>query len=192
MLKREDFNGKSYEEMAEAIQADLVVYADMVASIPTVEDCMNEEQGLMHEMDKIQEHLNTVTYMLPAQAEYDGKKYSKKDIATKIVYFLNKMEVKWEHTLGLYELVSLWRSEDFKEIPYGVYDSTLRGLNTVTFKGYQEWQDILAINAYLAQNHNEYSLDTGMLVYLSNMHNMLLNRIKELDPQANVPESMEQ
>lgn len=192
MLKREDFNGKSYEEMAEAIQADLVVYADMVASIPTVEDCMNEEQGLMHAMDKIQEHLDTVTYTLPTQAEYDGKKYSKKDIATKIVYFLNKMEVKWEHTLGLYELVSMWRSEDFKEIPYGVYDSTLRGLNTVTFKGYQEWQDILAINAYLAQNHNEYSLDTGMLVYVSNMHNMLLNRIKELDPQANVPESMEQ
>lgn len=190
MLKREDFNGKSYEEMAEAIQADLVVYADMVAAIPTVEGCMNEEQGLMHAMDKIQERLDTVKYTLSTQVEYDGKKYSKKDIATKIVYFLNKMEVKWEHTLGLYELVSMWRSEDFKEIPYGVYDSTLRSLNTVTFKGYQEWQDILAINAYLAQNHNEYSLDTGMLVYVSNMHNLLLNRIKELDPQADVPESM--
>lgn len=192
MLKREDFNGKQYEEMAEAIQADLVMYADTISAIETVEECLEEEKQLMVEMDKIQEHLDTVKYVLPAQAEYDGKKYSKKDIATKIAYFLNKLEVKWEHTLGLYELVSMWRAEDFKEIPYSVYDSTLRSLNSVTFKGYQEWHDILAINAYLAKNHNEYSLDTGMLVYLSNMHNMVLNRIKELDPASDVPESMEQ
>lgn len=191
MLKREDFNGKKYEEMAAALQEDLVLYADQIAALETVEACLEEEQRLMAEMDKIQAHLSEVKYLLPESVEYEGKKYSKKDVAAKVVYFVNKIEVKWEGTLGLHQLVTLWKGEDFKEIPYGVYDSTLRSLNTVTFKGNNEWLDILVVNEYLSLCHNEYSLDTGMLVYVSEMHNIVLNRMKELDPNSDVPESME-
>jgi hypothetical protein len=54
-----------------------------------------------------------------------------------------------------------------------------------------EWTDILVINAYLSGCHNDYSLDTGMLVYLSETHNLVMNRMKELEPSANVPESLE-
>jgi hypothetical protein len=84
----------------------------------------------------------------------------------------------------------MWKSQDFNAIPYRVYDSTLRCLNTVSFKGMQEWTDILTVNEYLSQCHNEYSLDTGMLVYLSEMHNIVMNRMKELDPKTDVPEQM--
>lgn len=190
MIKREDFNGKKYDEMVEAINADLVMYSEQVAGFTTIDECNNEEQVLMASMDEVQSRLNTVTYDLPASAEYDGKKYSKKDIVCKIVYFINKLEVKWEQTLGLHQLVHMWKSEDFTKIPYNVYDSTLRVLNQVTFKGDSEWTDILVINAYLSTCHNEYSLDTGILLYLSECHNKIMNRMKELDPACNIPEEI--
>ena len=191
MIKREDFNGKTYDEMLAAIQADLVTYGETVGAYATVDECVAEEQVLMASMDEIQAHLDVVTYELPANVEYDGKKYSKKDVVGKIVYMLNKLEVKWEQTLGLYQLVTMWKSEDFKEIPYRVYDSTLRCLNQVSFKGLQEWTDILVVNAYLAQCHNDYSLDTGALLYLSECHNIVMDRMKQLDPALNVPEQMQ-
>jgi hypothetical protein len=189
MINREDFNGKSYDEMMVAMQADLVMYSDQVSGMSETE-CNDEEQKLMAEMDVVQERLSTVTYELPSHAEYDGKKYSRNDIAGKIVYFLNKLEVKWEHTLGLYQLVQTWKHDDFTNIPYNVYDSTLRTLNTVSFKGFSEWTDILAINAYLSTCHNEYSLDTGMLVYLHECHNILMNRMKEINPASDVPDTL--
>ena len=188
MIRREDFNGKQYEEMAAAMQADLVLYGERVAEFKTVEECTAEEQILMASLSEVQETLKTAEYELPKEVEYDGKRYSKKDVAAKIIYFLNKLEVKWEQTLGLYQLVKLWKNEDFTLIHYNVYDSTLRCLNTVSFKGMTEWTDILIVNEYLSQCHNEYSLDTGMLVYLSEMHNRVLDRMKELG--ENVPESM--
>jgi hypothetical protein len=190
MIKREDFNGKTYDEMLTAIQADLAEYNNTVGAFATVDECVAEEQVLMASMDEIQQRLDEVTYELPANVEYDGKKYSKKDVTAKIIYMLNKLEVKWEQTLGLYQLVTMWKSEDFKQIPYRVYDSTLRCLNQVSFKGLQEWTDILVINAYLAQCHNEYSLDTGALLYLSECHNVVMDSMKALDPALNVPEQM--
>lgn len=191
MIKREDFNGKSYEEMLKAMESDLVLYRDQVASFATINECNAAEQVLMTEMDEVQKHLGEVKYELPTKTEYDGKKYSKKDVTSKIVYFLNKLEVKWEQTLGLYQLVTMWKSDDFKEIPYAVYDSTLRCLNSVTFKGLSEWTDILVVNEYLSRCHNEYSLDTGVLVYLSECHNVLMNRMKELEPNSDVPDTLE-
>ena len=189
MIKREDFNGKTYEEMASAMQADLVLYADEVSGMGEKE-CNEEEQKLMALMDEVQAKLANVTYELPSGVDYENKHYSKKTISNKIVYFLNKIEVKWEHTLGLYQLVQMWKREDFDRIAYNAYDSTLRSLNTVTFKGFSEWEDILAVNAYLSNCHNEYSLDTGELVYLHERHNIVMNRMKELNPEANIPEEL--
>lgn len=193
MINREDFNGKTYDEMLQAMQADLVLYKEQVAKFENIDECNAEEQVIMASMDEVQEKLSIIKYELPKEVEYEGKKYSKKDIASKVIYFLNKLEVKYEQTLGLFQLVSMWKSENFKEIPYNVYDSTLRCLNQVTFKGYTEWNDILVVNEYLSKCHNEYSLDTGMLLYLSECHNTVMNRMKEVDPEASesIPEQMD-
>lgn len=190
MIKREDFNGKTYDEMLAAMEADIVLYSDKLANFTTLDECLAEEQELMLTMDELKTKLDNVKYTLPKDVVFNNKKYSKKDMAAKVIYFLNKLEVKWEHTLGLFELVNLWKSDDFNEIPYAVYDSTLRTLNQVSFKGMSEWTDILAVNEYFSPCHNEYSLDTGILLYHSERHNRLMNRMKELDPNSNVPEEM--
>lgn len=191
MINRKDFDGKSYQEMAAAMEADLVLYREKVAAFEDLDACNAEEQIIMASMDEVQEHLDSVKYDLPTDVMYDGRKYSKKEVVAKMVYLLNKLEVKWEQTLGLYQLVTMWKSDTFDKIGYRVYDSTLRCLNQVSFKGLSEWTDILVVNEYLSQCHNEYSLDTGMLIYLSECHNVLMNRMKELNPQDdNVPEAL--
>ena len=190
MIKREDFNGKLYEEMMSAMEADLVMYAEQVAGYNTIEDCIAEEQRIMLLMQSHDEVLDGIKYELPNDVIYESKRYSKKDVSAKILYFLNKIEVKWSYTLGLKQLYDMWKSEEFKEIPYRVFDTTLRTLDQVTYKGHQEWNDILIVNDYLKQCHNDYSLDTGILGYYSEMHNMVMNRMKELDPNVNVPEQI--
>lgn len=192
MIKREDFNGKNYDEMLAAMEADLVMYTEQVAGFNTIEECTTEEQRIMGLMKEHEAMLNDIKYTLPNEVIYEGRRYSKKDASAKILYFLNKIEVKWSYTLGLKQLYDLWKSEEFKEIPYRVYDTTLRTLDQVTYKGHTEWDDILIINEYLSGMHNEYSLDTGMLGYLSEMHNLIMNRMKEIDPTLDVPEEMPQ
>lgn len=189
MIKREDFNGKKYEEMMVAMQTELNDYKARVANFTTIDECNDEEQVLMASMDEIQKRLDGVSYELPESVEFEGEKYSRRAISSKIIYFLSKLEVKWENTLGLYQLVRLWANEDTTSVTYRVYDSTLRCLNQVSFKGFGEWTDILAVNEYLSQCHNEYSLDTGMLVYLSECHNALMNKMKELGDE-DVPEQL--
>jgi hypothetical protein len=191
MIKREDFDGKQYEEMMVAMQADLDQYRDQVNSFTTQEECDAEEQVLMASMDEVQARLATVNYELPTTISYENKNYTKKEVASKIVYFLNKVEVKWEHSLGMHQLVSVWKQDDLTTIPYGAYDSTLRTLNTVSFKGNSEWLDILVINEFFRTTHNEYSLDTGMLVYLHECHNLLMNKMKEINPENDsIPANM--
>lgn len=193
MINREDFNGKRYEEMAEAMQNDLILYREQINAFTTIDECIEEEQMLMNLMNDADARLNEVVYDLPDGIDFDGKHYSRKDVISKIVYFINKLEVKWEHTLGMYQLVALWKGDNFTQINYKAYDSTLRCLNQVPFKGMQEWTDILVVNEYLSVAHNEYSLDTGMIVYLSECHNVLMNKMKALDTEnvENVPESLE-
>ena len=191
MINREDFNGKKYEEMMSAMEAELLSYKEQVLAMKTMDECLAEEQILMASMDEVDARLNSVVYKLPEYIEFGGKRYSHKDIVSKVVYFLNKIEVKWEHTLGMYQLVDLWKGDNFTEISYRAYDSSLRCLNQVTFKGMQEWTDILAVNEYLSVAHNEYSLDTGMLIFYSECHNILMDRMKALNPTSDVPESLE-
>lgn len=192
MINRSDFDGKSYQEMMTAMEQELVVYHEFINGLTTLDACAEEEQKLMEHMNEVDAHLNQVTYTLADGVNFENKHYSRKDIISKVIYFLNKIEVKWEYTKGMYELVALWKGDNFTQIPYRAYDSTLRCLNQVSFKGMQEWTDILAVNEYLSIAHNEYSLDTGMLIFYSECHNALMDRMKELNPAADVPESLEE
>ena len=86
MIKREDFNGKTYQEMAVAIQAELIDYKTQVDGYNTIEECETEEQVLMASMDEIQARLDVVEYELPKDVEFEGTKYSKKQIASNDTY----------------------------------------------------------------------------------------------------------
>lgn len=179
-MTKEFLSEHSLEECATRFDEELKEYKELVNTVDTVEKLEEMEREVLKEQDEVNDYLRTVQYQLPDKVEFDGESYTKRDIALKTVYFLNKKEVEWKYTLGLYQLVKFWKSENPTTIDYGVYDSTLRLLNQVSFKGFQEWRDILACNEYFKSAHEAYSKDTSWLIFESEKHNTLMDRMQLL------------
>ena len=170
----------SLEECSTQFDNELEEYQKLVNSTETVDELEEMEKEVMKEQDEVNAYLKTVQYQLPDSVVFDGEKYTRKEIAVKTVYFLNKKEVEWKYTLGLYQLVKFWKSENPTTIDYGAYDSTLRLLNQVSFKGFSEWRDILACNEYFKVAHEAYSKDTSWLIFESEKHNRIMQRMQLL------------
>lgn len=164
-------------EFAQRLQNELDEYKKQVSEIKDIEELNRLESECQEALKEYDDYIKTVTYTLPANVVFDGKKYKKSEIAKAIVYFINKIEVKWDYTLGLYELTKLWKTGDPESLTFGQMDSTLRCLDQVMFRGSNEWADILAINEYFKANHEEFSIDTATHIYLAQRHNAVLERI---------------
>jgi hypothetical protein len=175
--------GETPQQFAERLQKQLDEYKSQVANIKTKEGLDDEEKLCNDELDKYEAYLKETAYVLAESVDYDGTHFTKRDITTAILYFLNKVEVKWDYTLGLYELSKLWRN-NIEQITFHQMDSTLRTLDQVQFKGYKEWKDILAINEFFKNNNDEFSIDTAGLIYLHQRHNAVMDQqelIKTID-----------
>lgn len=183
MVKREDLNGLSYEDMVKLLEDDIAVYAANAEDLADVETVLHEEEELMKLQDEYQVYLMAVEYDLPDGCTFDNTSFTAGKIGEMIVDFINTQEVEWMYTQGLYDLCKLWRMKDLKKIPYGAYDSTVRILGQCKFKGYENWRRILAVNEYLTNSHNAYNADTSYTIYLSQLHNALLKRLDALNPQ---------
>ena len=184
MITRDELNEKTRKEMQDLLTQNLESYKISINEIDDVEELKKLEDELMKEHDSFQERIKEITYQLQDDVIFDGELYKKSVIAENIAYFLNKMEVEWSYTLGLYQLVKFWRCDE-KEIPYEIYDSTLRILNQIKYKGYNEWRNILATNEYLSSCHAEYAKDTAYMIYLAQKHNTILDRMKLVSPVEN-------
>lgn len=190
-MTREDLNGKNYAEVEPMLEEELAVYKAKVNEMMTIEELLDAEKVLMEEAQAYDEYLDTVSYELPNDVDYGGKHYSRNEIAKFIIRSLNKLEVEWSQTLGLFELVELWRNNDLKKIQNKAYDSTLRILNQVKYKGYDEWRDILATNVFLSGCHNAYQLDTSWNILISEKHNCLMDRSELIRKDNNIVDERE-
>lgn len=168
-------DGETSKDFAERLQKILDEYKETVSKIKSKEELEKEEKKCIDELEKYDDYIKKTSYKLQDDVTFDGTHYTKKDIATSIMYFLNKMEVKWDFTLGLYELSKLWRN-NVEELNFNQLDSTLRTLDQVQFRGFKEWKDILAINEYFKANNEQFSIDTAGLIYLHQLHNAVLEQ----------------
>lgn len=184
MIKREDLNGKERDEIVKLMENDIVEYTALAETKETEDELLEMEKELMVVMDETQEYMKTVEYDVPEHCTFDGQTFHRKTIAEKIINFIETQEVSWEYTQGLYDLCKLWQNKDMKKISYGAYDSTLRILNQVKYKGMHMWKDILTINAFMSACHFEYSCDTSYVIYLSKLHNALLDAMKKFHPET--------
>lgn len=169
--------GESAKDFATRLQSELDEYKKKVLDMKTSEELEEEEKKCIEDINKYEEYINTTVYELPSNVIYDGTTYSKKDIATSIMYFLNKQDIKWDFTLGLYELYKLWRN-DIQQLNFRELDSTLRVLDQCSFKGFKEWKDILAINEYFKANHEQFSIDTAGTIYYAQRHNAVMEQME--------------
>lgn len=171
--------GETAKDFATRLQADLDEYKKKVQEMKSKEDVENEEKKCIEDIEKYEKYIGQTVYELSNDVIFDGTKYSKKDIEQSIMYFIGKQEVKWDFTLGLYELYKLWKN-DVKQLSFRELDSTLRVLDQCQFKGFKEWKDILAINEYFKANHEQFSIDTAGTIYLAQRHNAVMDRMELL------------
>lgn len=185
MIDIKTLKTKTYKEVAEELEKALEEFKNELSEISDVEVLNKKEEELMEEQKEADKYIKSVSYELPEAAEYDGERFTKNAVARLIVEFLNRSEVDWQYTLGLFQLVNMWKSKDLKTIDYGAFDSTLRLLNQLKFKGYTDWRNILAVNEYLKGCHEPYSIDTSYMIFLSQKHQAIMDRtslVQKVEP----------
>lgn len=184
MITREELNEKTQQEIKEMLEADVQAYSVQVSEIASEEEVLKLEKELIEKMQENDKVLRDTFYDINEECTYDGQNFNKKTICEYIVDFINTQEVEWSYTLGLYELVKIWKNnKDLTNIQYHVYDSTLRILGQVKYKGFETWKKILVVNDYLSSCHDNYVRDTSYMIYLSHLHNVLIDTLKTFNPE---------
>lgn len=164
-------------EQAKRLEKEVEEYKKKIEEINDMDALKEEEKVIIAEIDKFGEYIKTRVYSVPDEVIWEGKRYSRADVAGKINYFINKNEVGWQYTLGLYQLCQFWKNTTNKEVTYGQLDSTLRILENQKFRGYEEWRDILMVNEYMKALHEDYTKDLAMQIAGSQKHNAILERM---------------
>ena len=176
---------KTYEQVSNELEERLKNFRDVVSKVNDVDTLNKMEEDLMADQKEFDEYIKNVEYALPEAVTYDGERYTKNDVARLIVEFLNRSEVEWQYTLGLYECVKFWKNNAVTAVPYGTFDSTLRLLNNNRFKGYTDWKNILVVNEYMKGCHEPYSIDTSYIIFINQKHQEIMNRttmISKVEP----------
>lgn len=182
MIKREELIEKTQEEMHGMLGVDVQEFTVKIAELATEDEVLEQENKLIVAMSDNDTHMKSIKYNIEETCVFDDTVYNAKTICKHIADFIETSEVEWSYTLGLYELVKFWKGIP-KTVPYHVYDSTLRILGGLKYKGYEQWRRILTINAFLGTCHNEYVKDTSYMIYLSNLHNVVIDALKKFNPE---------
>jgi hypothetical protein len=188
MINRDEFAGKGQKEIELMCESDIQTFVLEVNELSTQEEILNLEKEIEKAMDENDARLKATEYDVPESCTFNDMIYDAKTAASYIVSFINTQEVDWNYTLGLYELVKLWKDRNLKTIKYHAYDSTLRILGQCKYKGFENWKRILVVNTFLGSCHEEYVRDTAYLIYLSSLHNVLLDALKKFETPADTPE----
>lgn len=175
----EEFEGKTVQEIETLLQTKIEEFSKEINEITDVEELKKIELDIDGQQAEYDLYIRKAEYTLSTDpVEFEGKKYTPAEVAKKIIYYLNQNEQTFEYCLGLHGLVSFWKGKNVEKINYGVYDSTLRLLGQVKYKGDTEWVDILVINNYLSSAHEGYIKDRAGLLYLAEKRSRVDSRIQ--------------
>lgn len=172
---------KSVEEMTvaeikEKNAKELEAFKEEVSKINDEETLNKMEEEIVDEYNKLDAIIKDRVYAIPDSILFNNTKYSKAQVATFIRKFINKTEVDFRTTLGMFQLYKLWINPP-TDLTYGAFDSTLRILGQCKFKGFDEWEAILIINEYFKNCNEAYVKDTAAYDFLANKHQEIMNRM---------------
>lgn len=192
MIKRDDLVGKTNDEIGQMLENDIQEYTAHTLTIETKDAALEEEKTIIDAINSFEATLREVFYDLPDGCTYDNQNFNRKTMNSYVVDCLNLAEVEFSYTLGIYELVKLWETKDLEKVQYHAYDSTLRVLQQCKFRGKDQYRKILTVNTYLSNCHKDYVADTTYMIYLSSLHNALVDQINSFDkPVEPVEETTE-
>lgn len=191
-LRREEFQDKTLPEIQSRMEQDMVDFSDVLASIEDTQELKRIEDLLMEVFKEDDAHLKEVTYSLEDKVEYDGNIIKRSEILNKIIAFINRLEVNFRATLGIYQAIRYWKTKGADPVPYAVFDSTLRMLDTLKFKGETDCFDILVVNNWFAGAHEAYARDNVYTQYLSTKHQAILDRMDQIEKKNHPQEEAEE
>lgn len=183
-LSRDVLAKETVEKVQSMMEADVVAFTEEMNNINTVDELKKVEEDLMKIFDENDKYLQNVTYGLEAEVEYDGKLVKRSDIINFIIGFINRIEVEFRATLGIYQAIKYWKTKGADNVPYAVFDSTLRMLGTLKFKGEKDCFEILVVNNWFAGAHDSYIRDNAYTNYLAAKHQAIMSRMEELEKKA--------
>ena len=154
------------------------------AELWSVEQLKEEEKKIIEIINEYEKILKDKNYPLGKKVEFDGKTYHKEKVCKFIQEIINKREVGYSETLGLYQLYQYWGTAG-ETVSYPILDSTLRTLeSTPKFKGMADWEKILVINEYFKSNNTEMTMDYLQQIYYAHLHNAIIDLLQLKDPNA--------
>lgn len=185
IIKREDFikEGANIQEVQTALEAEALAFAEEINAIDSLDELKKREDDLMEVAKEDDEHLKTVKYELPDEITSLGDKFKKGDIIKMIISFLNRIECNFQTTLGIWQGIDFWKKLSDNLIPYGVFDSTLRLLGQLKFKGEKDCHDVLVVNDWFSSAHQAYLKDLVWTRYIATLHNIITQRMQEREKE---------
>lgn len=180
MIKREELAGLNQQEIQNLLESDVQKFLVEVKEFADEAETLAKEEELMVVMNENDEHLRNVVYPVANEVTYDNTLHNKKSVCGMIVDFISTQDVEWNYSLGMFELCKLWKACP-ETIQYHAYDSTLRILGGMKYKGFESWRKILTVNAFLGSCHEEYVRDTSYMLYLNNLHNIVIDALKKFN-----------
>lgn len=180
MLNREELLTKEIPEIQEALTNDVTEFSATLET-KSVEELKQVEAELMEEMKKDDAHLAEASYELAKSAEFDGTVVNADKICEAIIKFLDRLEVEWRATLGIYQAIKFWRKEFDGKVTYPVFDTTLRLLGTLKYKGEYDCKNVLLINNWFSTAHKDYAIDNTWRSYLAAKHQAILQAMEKED-----------
>lgn len=165
-------------------------YKKKVEAINSEEELLELEKELMKEYDAHDEIISNRSYPLADDITFNGRHITRDKIGQIINSFLNKMEVAYNQVLGMWQLSRWWKTPE-KSIGYGAYDSTVRILGLVKYKGVSEWENLMAVIEYLKAPNDTYGRDILRGDFIAQRHNEIMNRMDLLKGHTAAADALE-
>ena len=175
-IEKQPIEEMTVAEIKEKNAKELEAFKEEVSKINDEETLNKMEQAIIEDYNALDAVIKDRTYAIPESVVFNGAKFSKAQVATFIRKFINKTEVDFRTTLGMFQLYKVWVNPPV-ELTYGAFDSTLRILGQCKFKGYDEWEAILVINEYFKNCNEAYVKDTAAYDFLASKHQEVMNRM---------------
>lgn len=147
-----------------------------------VEGLKELEKQLMEEFDANDKLISQEFYELKGSSE------EVKTLSSFVVEFLEKIDTEFRAAQVVLECINYWstisETDGKYKVPHSVFDTTLRLLNSIKYKGKEELDGIVKVNQWFMPSHNAYNKNLIYTHVLSAKHQEILQL---LNPGSNLP-----
>lgn len=151
-----------------------------------VEGLKELEKQLMEEFDANDKLINHEFYTL------EGSSKEVKKLGSVVVKFLEKIDAEFRAAKVVLECINFWSEvpqvDGAYKVPHSIFDTTLRLLNSIKYKGKEELDGIVKVNQWFMPSHNAYNKNLIYTHVLSAKHQEILQL---LNPGGNLNGNME-